>query len=145
VSALSDYLEQIARERDAIGPRAFSRLAGIPYATASRLLEGSRSPTEETLKKLADNLGLSYNKLRRLNGMRPATEPFVLPRQADRLNMRQRRLVTNLVLELANENSDEVEPDYPSDGAANPQADVLKFGSKRQRVTEAAWKPESDE
>lgn len=145
MSALSDYLQQVARERDAIGPRAFSRLAGIPFSTARNLLEGRRRPNEETLNKLADSLNLSINKLRRLNKMRPATEPFVLPSQAERLNMRQRRLITNLILELANENSDEVAPDYPSDGAAEHSADVLKFGPQRQRVTEAAWKPESDE
>lgn len=145
MSALSDYLEQIARERDAIGPRAFARLAKVSYSTARNLLDGSKRPTEETLQKLAGNLGLSYDKLRRLNGMRPATDPFVLPRQAERLNMRQRRLVTNLVLELASENSDEVAPDYSSNGAADHQADVLKFDPKRQRVTEAAWKPDSEE
>lgn len=165
MSALSDYLEQILRERlvdqrrqsrgeeheaksgaatgpqEAIGPRALERLAQIPYSTARNLLDGRKKPTEDTLKKVADNLGLSYDKLRRLAGMRPAAEPFVLPSQAERLNMRQRRLITNLVLELASENSDEVEPNYPSNGSA----DVLKFGPKRQRVTEAAWTPEPKE
>lgn len=145
MSALSDYLEQVARERDAIGPRAFARLAEIPFSTARNLLEGRRRPSEATLKKLADNLSLSLDKLRRLNGMRPAVEPFVLPSQAERLNMRQRRLVTNLVLELVNENSDEVAPDYSSDGATGHSADVLKFDPQRQRVTEAAWKPDSED
>lgn len=165
MSALSDYLEQILRERlvdqrrrrgrkdeaatsasqqDVIGPRALERLAQIPYSTARNLLDGRKKPTEDTLRKVADNLGLSYDKLRRLAGMRPAVEPFVLPSQADRLNMRQRRLITNLVLELASENSDEVAPDYSSNGVAGHQADVLKFDPKRQRVTEAAWDPDSD-
>jgi hypothetical protein len=166
VSALSDYLETILRERlvdqrrrakgreaepgssassrDVIGPRALERLAKIPYSTARNLLKGHTKPTEETLKEVADNLGLSYNHLRHLAGMRPATEPFVLPSQAQRLNMRQRRLITNLVLELASENSDEVEPDY-SNGGVDGQADVLRFDSKRQRVTEAAWKPGDEE
>ena len=166
MSALSDYLEQILRERtvdqrrrskgkeheaknpassrDAVGPRVLERLAQIPYSTARNLLEGRAKPTEETLAKVAQNLGLSYDKLRRLAGIRPAAEPFVLPTQANRLNMRQRRLVTNLVLELAREDSDEVAP-YYSNSATDHQADVLKFDSKRQRVTEAAWNPESDE
>lgn len=145
MSELSDYLEQIARERDAIGPRAFSRLAKIPFSTARNLLEGRRRPTDETLDKVAANLNLSHDKLRRLAGLRPAMEPFVLPSQAHRLGMRQRRLIINLILELANENSDEVEPDYSSNGAAGSQADVLKFDPKRPRVTEAAWKPDSEE
>lgn len=169
MSALSDYLEQILRERlvdqrrrskhgkekdpaknpassrDDVGPRALERLARIPYSTARNLLAGRKKPTEDTLKTVAENLGLSYDKLRHLAGMRPAVEPFVLPSQADRLNMRQRRLITNLVLELASENSDEVAPDYSSNGAADHQADVLRFDPKRQRVTEAAWKPGPDE
>jgi len=167
VSALSEYLEQVLRERltdqrrtprgaesgktgkttassDDVGPRALERLAKIPYTTARNLLLGRTKPTEDTLKEVAENLGLSYDKLRRLAGMRPAVEPFVLPTQANRLNMRQRRLITNLILELASENSDEVAPDY-SNGASDHQADVLKFDSKRQRVTEAAWTPDPDE
>lgn len=144
MSALSDYLCDVARERDAIGPRPFAALAGIPYTTARRLLDGTGKPSAETLRQVADSLGLSYDKLRRLNGMRPAVEPFVAPSQANRLTLRQRRLVTNLILELAGENSDEVAPDYTANGVAASHGNVLRFEPDRPRVTEAAWKP-SDE
>jgi hypothetical protein len=144
VSDLSDYLNEVARERDAIGPRPFAALADIPYSTARRLLDGSKRPAEETLRKVADNLRLSFDKLRRLNGMRPAMEPFILPSQASRLTMRQRRLVIGVILELAGENSDEVAPDY-SNGAAERHANVLRFEPSQQRVTEAAWTPDKGE
>jgi transcriptional regulator with XRE-family HTH domain len=132
VSALSDYLNEVARERDITGPRPFGRAAGLSETTAARLLTASAKPTLATLETVAENLGLSLGKLRRLAEMPPDLEPFVLPASFARLRLKQRRLIIAMGTEFL---------DLMDDSPEDETATVTRIDT--QRVTEAAWDPDS--
>lgn len=143
MSELSDYLNEVARDRDIIGTRPFARAAGVSFSQAQRILDGSTKPKRETLERLAANLGLSYSKLCRLANLPPEYDPFTLPREFDRLDARQRRTVLAVgwtILEAAEAGSDAPQRDK-ADAHSNG---VLSVDFSRQRVTETAWEPTDD-
>ena len=143
MSELSDYLNEVARERDITGPRPFARAAGVSFGQAQRLLDGTTKPKPETLQRLADNLGLSYDKLRRLNGMRPEVAPFQLPKQFDDLSLKDRRVVLNVGWALWEARfGDPVDDDESSPKRHAPsRSDVVEVDFSQQRVTETVWTP----
>ena len=143
MSDLSDYLVEVARDRGIVGPRALARATGLSPGQAGRLLNGQGVPKAETLQLLADTLGLPYDRLRRLNGMRPETPPFVLPRQFDNLPARDRRLILNLGWTLLEarfggyEEGQEGSPERRTSG----HREVVEVDFSPQRVTETVWDP----
>ncbi|HWO59448.1 MAG TPA: hypothetical protein VNO31_05380 [Umezawaea sp.] len=140
MSALSDYLHEVGRERGISGPRPFARHAGIPIATAQRLLDGRTEPTLGTLETVASMLGLSLAKLKRLAGIKSDLDPFELPEKYAKLGPKQRQVVLTVAAELLRlveiQEADTTEESSAQMGSVTPIA--------RQRVTEAAWTPESD-
>lgn len=146
MSELSDYLNEVARERDIIGPRPFARAAGVSFSQAQRLLAGTTNPKYDTLDRIAGKLGLSPAKLRRLAGLPPQHDPFTLPREFDRLSARQRRVVLTVgwaLLESAEDAEDETTEKSRRVDADNSNG-VLSVDFSRQRVTETTWEPTED-
>lgn len=129
MSALSDYLSEVARERGISGPRPFARHAGVPITTAKRLLDGTAEPGADTLETVAGKLGLSLDRLFRLAGIKEADPPFVLPPEFAALGPEQRRIIVTLgreFLRLINAQT-----------PTRTQATVTPIG--RARVSEASW------
>lgn len=145
MSDLSDYLTEVARERDIAGPRPFGRAAGVSFSQAQRLLAGSTTPTRETLERIAGNLGLSYAKLCRLAELPPEYDPFTLPRELDRLSPRQRRVVLSVawaLLEAAD--GEDTAVGQSREAEADSSNGALPADLSQQRVTETVWEPTKD-
>lgn len=92
---LPTYIRQAMDQRGLTSLRDVTKQTGVAHEAVRRILDGRiATPTEQTLKKLADGLGLSLTKLRELAGRpRGETTPFTLPREFDQLTMRQRRVL----------------------------------------------------
>lgn len=103
MSALSDALNDANTEgwsSREIARRADDR---IHFGTVAAYLGGRHgSPSEDVLSVFAEVLKVPMPKLRELAGL-PAGEigPYKAPREADRLDRRQRRLIDELIRALA--------------------------------------------
>lgn len=112
-TTLAAYIEE---RRLAVGIRssnALAKAAGVSPETVRQILRGSeRTPSERTLERIADVIGGSLPRMRRLAGL-PAgeLEPFVLPPEANRLTARQRQVVLSMISALLN-TPDQVEEDH---------------------------------
>lgn len=82
--------------------RELGRRCGLSKDTATAILSGKRpSPSEPTLRKLADELGLSIQALRQAAGRaRGERTPFVVPGWWDGLPLEQRDVLYQMALAL---------------------------------------------
>lgn len=71
---------------------------GVSQGTAWRLLDGRRVPREETLHKISAAFGVPLTEIREM-AHRPIGEPerFMLPREADQLDNRERDAIVEMV------------------------------------------------
>ena len=72
--------------------------AGVHTTTISRMVRGA-IPRPKTMTALADSLGVSVGALQGMLG-KPSEEPWVPPSGTERLTMRQRAVLDELVLTL---------------------------------------------
>jgi transcriptional regulator with XRE-family HTH domain len=99
--SLPDYLRQRMDELGISSIRALAARVGISPETARRLLTRSKTPDEQTLRKIAEGLPAPIQRLRELAGRPPGeASPFVLPPVADQLNERERDVILQMVFAL---------------------------------------------
>jgi hypothetical protein len=151
VTALSDYLNEVARQHDIIGVRPFADAAGISKTSASRYLDGTRTPSREILQIMADHLNrryanaVKYERMLELAQMEPDPIPFEVPKEFDRLTKQQRRALLRvgwLFLDVSNADvSQEDEEDEPSLNWGNdtPSSRTGAYHSSRG-VTESVFR-----
>lgn len=101
MSALSEVLREANTEKRSTRTlAAIATRAGHPidFSTISLYLRGKHGqPDEETLLALSAAFDVPLSKLREASGLPTATEPFVLPAEASRLNRKQREAVMAVV------------------------------------------------
>lgn len=97
-SQVPEAWRSVMEPRGLHSARDLAAKASVAPSTITRLFAGESSPTEDTLTAVADALGISVLKVRRIAG-RPVGEsdPFVLPPEANRLDRRQRAAVVEIV------------------------------------------------
>ncbi|GAA0897952.1 helix-turn-helix transcriptional regulator [Pseudonocardia zijingensis] len=99
--SLPEYLRQRMDELGISSIRALAARTGVAPETARRLLTRSKTPDEQTLRKIAEGLPAPIQRLRELAGRPPgAATPFVLPPVADQLNERERDVILQMVFAL---------------------------------------------
>jgi transcriptional regulator with XRE-family HTH domain len=104
MSRLSEYLNEVAKERSLDSAQQFADAAGLSKSVAHALLTG-RSPRSATLAIVADNLDLPLARLHELAGLPEPGEPFVLPSEFNALRASQRRVVLAVGRELLKANA----------------------------------------
>jgi transcriptional regulator with XRE-family HTH domain len=91
---LGDYIRHGMAQRGLSSYRDVQRATEVWPETVRRVIHGMQTPSEETLRRFADGLGLSIIRLRELAGRSPGeTTPFVPPKEFDQLDHKQRRVV----------------------------------------------------
>lgn len=103
MSALSDALNEANTEHWSV--REIARRGGdrVHHSALGKYLKPTHGhPSEDVLEVFSDVLRIPMPRLRRLAGLPAGGEtPYEPPREANRLDVRQRRLVTELIRMLA--------------------------------------------
>lgn len=101
-SSVADLVRSKMVEVGVESGRELGRRCGLSKDTATAILSGRRpSPSEATLRKLADGLGLSIQALRQASGRaRGERTPFVVPGWWDGLPLEQRDVLYQMALAL---------------------------------------------
>jgi transcriptional regulator with XRE-family HTH domain len=128
MSALSDLLT-VAIVRKGLSGRAVSRAArdlgySLNHDTAARYLRGDHGqPDEETLVALSLVLDVPLRALREAADL-PAesTEPYQPPREAARLNRRQRRAVDEIIRAMLDPSGSQANPGRRDEPSEVPRA-----------------------
>lgn len=114
VATVADLVRSRMDDLDVRSGREMARRCGLSKDTATSILSGRRpSPSEATLRKLADGLGLPIQALRQAAGRaRGERVPFVVPGWWDSLALEQRDVLYRMALALRRVN----EVPSPSEG-----------------------------
>ncbi len=115
MTALADYLRDRMAQVGVDSARGLAARVGIAPQTAVRLLGGVGTPSEATLRLIADRLPAPLPRLRRLAGL-PGGDlgPFRLPDWADQLTGPQRDVVVGVARALLDAST--TSPEQPNAG-----------------------------
>ena len=110
-------------ERRGIGSlRHLARLADLSPATLSRAVHGDSVPNDETVRAVADALGIGLPDTYTLfGGESPDAAPYVPPAEANRLTARQRRAIDEMIRAITAGREDEDDATQTEDEAGHGQ------------------------
>lgn len=130
-------------ERRGIGSlRHLAREAGVSNPAVTRLVHGDGVSQDETIRRVADALGLDLPTMYAHVGMEsPEAEPYVPPAEANRLTARQRRAIDEMIRAIVAEREDDdagtqdqQKPWTREAHAQHESADRAEDGSTPQRT-----------
>lgn len=133
MTALSDLL--VASNRDSWSTREIARRAEknghtLAQPTVSKYMSGRHGkPTEAVLSAFSDVLNISIDKLRRAAGVPAGNDsPWTPPSEANRLDLRQRRVLDELIRIMVTSEATEEDRTDDDQSAASVDRDAQSDG-----------------
>jgi transcriptional regulator with XRE-family HTH domain len=95
---LGDYLERRFTEEGLRTTRARGERIGLSPQTVLHLIAGTRTPSDDTVRKIAAGLGGDLTRLRTLAGLPPGEfGPYIPPPRASQMSAKERRVVDGVI------------------------------------------------
>lgn len=121
--------------------RDLARRSGVSVETVRRLVQGSRkAPKDETVRAVADALGQPLSTVAAWTGSvaSDVDEPYVPPTEANRLTLRQREAVDEMIRLLALK-------DGLAESGVGPAPNVISMSNKRSNASGTTVQDRYDE
>ena len=122
---LPELWDKILEGKGISSLRHLARVTNLSPATLSRAVHGDSEPSDDTVRTVADALGLELPAAYKLFGDdSPEAAQYVPPAEANRLTTRQRRAIDDLIRAITAEREEDEEDATQAEDEAGRDPDV---------------------